>query len=353
MTRTLETHLSAARATHRAESDATGRNKSLATIVSGDGRLAGVDLGRRGTTLLGVGLGSLLPPAQGTLRVITGQAIDGILGAAGRVGRAAVDRGRARGARVESSSGRGWDGGELGNHKSGRHIGRCLWGHSRLFAPLSPGRHPRRRVDLLVNQIEDLIVIVEGEKFLNGGLLLELPDREHLGGWAAILAELDGDDTRVDKNVKIEAFASVKEEEPISPVDGAGLAGTCDEGGRGGGWGEANSTTLKANLGTSVPVTGCGIASGKGACERALDEIYRADWVGRVEERGRKESNGMLDGLGENRRHGEWRMGVGGWMSTTVVVVRTGLIRMVALRINGKSESVKEVVERSRGIGAT
>jgi len=26
-------------------------------------------------------------------------------------------------------------------------------------------------VDLLVDQIEDLIIIVEGEKFLNGGLL--------------------------------------------------------------------------------------------------------------------------------------------------------------------------------------
>lgn len=166
---------------------------------------------------------------------------------------------------------------------------------------------------------------------------MELPDREHLGGWAAILAELDRDKTRVDKNVKIETFASVKEEEPVSPVDGAGLAGTCDEGGRWGGWGEANSATLKANLGTSVPVTGCGIASGKRTSERALDEIYRVDWVGRVEERGRKEGNSMLDGLGENRRHGEWEWG--GWISPTVgVVVRTRLIRMVALRINGKSE---------------
>jgi hypothetical protein len=169
-------------------------------------------------------------------------------------------------------------------------------------------------MDLLVNQIEDLIVIVEGEKFLNGGLLLELPDGEHLGGWAAILAELDGDNTRVDKNVKIEAFASVKEEEPVSPVDGAGLAGTCDESGRWGGRGEADSATLKANLGTSVPVTGSGIASGKRTSERALDEIYRVDWVGRVEERGRKESNSMLDGLGENRRHGEC-----GWVAGLVL----------------------------------
>ena len=80
---TAETRLSAAGATHRAESDTAGRNKGLATIVSGDGGLAGVNLGRRGTTLLGVGLGSLLPPAQGTLRVIAGQAIDGMLGAAG------------------------------------------------------------------------------------------------------------------------------------------------------------------------------------------------------------------------------------------------------------------------------
>ncbi len=135
---------------------------------------------------------------------------------------------------------------------------------------------------------------------------MELPDREHLGGWAAILAELDGDNTRVDENVKIEAFASVEEEEPVGPVDGPSVAGAGNEGGRGSGWGEANSATLKANLGTSVPVTSCGIASGEGTSERALDEIDRVDWVGRVEERGRKESNSMLDGLGENRRHGEY-----------------------------------------------
>lgn len=59
--------LSAAGATHRAESDTTGRNESLATIVSGDGRLARVDVGRGRTALLEVGLGSLLPPAEGTL----------------------------------------------------------------------------------------------------------------------------------------------------------------------------------------------------------------------------------------------------------------------------------------------
>lgn len=71
-----------------------------------------------------------------------------------------------------SVSGRGWDRRELGNCKSGRQIGRCFWGNnSRAFAPLRPRSHPRRRVDLLVNQIEDLIIVVEGEKFLNGHLL--------------------------------------------------------------------------------------------------------------------------------------------------------------------------------------
>jgi len=30
------------------------------------------------------------------------------------------------------------------------------------------------------------------------------------------------------------------------------------------------------------------------------------DRIGRVEKRGRKEGDGLLDGLGENRRHGEW-----------------------------------------------
>jgi hypothetical protein len=136
--------------------------------------------------------------------------------------------------------------------------------------------------------------------------VLESPDSEHLGGWAAILAELDGDNTRVNKNVKIETFAAVEEEEPVGPADAPGLTGAGDEGRRGCGWGEANSATLEANLGTSVPVTGGGIASGEGAGERALDEIDRADWIGRVEERGRKESNGLLDGLGENGRHGGW-----------------------------------------------
>lgn len=111
---------------------------------------------------------------------------------------------------------------------------------------------------------------------------MELPDGEHLGGWAAILAELDGDNTRVDKNIKIEAFAPVKEEEPVGPADATSLASAGDEGRRGGGWGEADSATLKANLGTSVPVTGRGIASGEGAGQRALDEIDRVDWVGRV-----------------------------------------------------------------------
>jgi hypothetical protein len=172
-------------------------------------------------------------------------------------------------------------------------------------------------MNLLVNQVEDLIIIVEGEEFLNGGRLLELPDREHLGGWATILAELNGDNARVNKNVEIEAFTSVEEEEPVSPIDAAGLAGTSDEGGRRGGWGEANSATLKADLRTTVPVTGDGIASGQGTDEGALDEIDRVDRVGRVEERGSKESNSLLDGLGENGRHGGWADGwLGGWIIT-------------------------------------
>jgi len=166
-----ETHLNAAGTTHRAESDTTGRNKGLATVVSGDGHLAGVSLGRSGTALLAVGLESLLPPAQGTLTVIAGQAVDGILGAAGRVGRAAVDGGRTRSAGVVSGSGRGRDRREPGDHNSGRNVGRWLVCSSSVFAPLSPGGDPRRRVDLLVNQVEDLIIIVEGEEFLSGGLL--------------------------------------------------------------------------------------------------------------------------------------------------------------------------------------
>ena len=119
---------------------------------------------------MAIGLGSLLPPAGGTLRVITGQAVGGVLRAAGRVGRAAGDGGRAGGAGVEAASGRGRDGCQLGNDKGGWHVGRCLvW--SRVFGFLRPRGDPRRRVDLLVDQVEDLIVIVEGEKFLSGGLL--------------------------------------------------------------------------------------------------------------------------------------------------------------------------------------
>jgi len=165
--------------------------------------------------------------------------------------------------------------------------------------------------------------------------VLEAPDREHLGGWAAILAELDGDNTGVDENVKIEAFAPIEEEEPIGPVDASSLAGAGDEGRRGGGWGEANSATLKANLRTRVPVAGDGIASGEGTGQRALDEIDRVDWVGRVEERSCKESNSLLDGLGENGRHGEWVAGY-------YLCVRKKAIMMVALRIIccGYSQSV-------------
>jgi hypothetical protein len=108
-------------------------------------------------------------------------------------------------------------------------------------------------VDLLVDEVEDLVVIVKGEEFLSGGLfgvvsdrsqvwemyvirlryLLELPDREHLGGWAAILAELNRDNARVDKDIEIETLASVEEEEPVGPDDGRSFAGAGDEGGRG------------------------------------------------------------------------------------------------------------------------
>lgn len=133
---------------------------------------------------------------------------------------------------------------------------------------------------------------------------MELPDGEHLSGWAAILAELNGDNTRVDEKVEIEALASVEEEEPIGPVDGSGLAGTGDESGRGGGWREANSATLIADLRTCFPMTGDGVAGGEGTDERALDEIDGVDRIGRVEERCSKESNSLLDGLGENGRHG-------------------------------------------------
>ena len=168
--RERQTGLNTAGATHRAESDTTGRNKGLATIVSGDGRFAGVDLGRSGTAVVAIGLGSLLSPVEGTLRVITGQAVGRVLRAAGRVGRAAGEGRRTRRPRVEAASGRGRDRCKLGNHKSGWHVGRCL-ACSRAFAFLRPGGDPRWGVDLLVNQVEDLIVIVEGEKFLSGGLL--------------------------------------------------------------------------------------------------------------------------------------------------------------------------------------
>lgn len=158
--------LNTAGATHRAECDTTRGNKGLATIVSGDSSLAGIDLGRSGTTLVGIGLGGLPSPVFG---VITGQAGDGVLRAAGRVGRATRDGRRARSAGVEAASGRGGDWCKLWNDKSGGHVGRCLV-HSRAFALLGPRGDPGRRVDLLVNQIEDLIIIVEGEKFLCGGL---------------------------------------------------------------------------------------------------------------------------------------------------------------------------------------
>ena len=93
--------------------------------------------------------------------------------------------------------------------------------------------------------------------------LLELPDREHVGGWAAILAELNRDDARVDKDVKVEALASVEEEKPIGPVDGGSLAGACDEGWRGSSRGEANSAALEADFRMAVPVTGDSVASGE------------------------------------------------------------------------------------------
>jgi hypothetical protein len=139
--------------------------------------------------------------------------------------------------------------------------------------------------------------------------ILELPDREHVGGGAAIFAELDRDNTRVDKNVEIKAFASVEEEEPVGPIDGGGLAGMGDEGRRGGGLGEANSTTLEADFRPGVPVTGGSVASGERGDERALEDVDGVDGAGRVEERGCKESDSLLDGLGESGRHGE----CGGW----------------------------------------
>jgi len=97
MKRHSETRSDTAGATHRAESDTTGRNKGLATIVSGDRRLADINLRRCGTALLA------LPPAS--LGVVTGQAVGGVLRAARRVGRAAVDGRRTRSARVVAASG--------------------------------------------------------------------------------------------------------------------------------------------------------------------------------------------------------------------------------------------------------
>jgi len=93
--------------------------------------------------------------------------------------------------------------------------------------------------------------------------LLELPDGEHVGGWAAILAELNGDDTRVDKNVKVEAFACVEEEKPAGPVNAGSLAGAGDKGGRGSSRGEANRAALEADFRAAVPVTGDSIAGGE------------------------------------------------------------------------------------------
>lgn len=153
-------------ATHRAERDTTRGNKGLATIVGGDSSLAGIDLGRSGTTLVGVGLGGLPSPVFG---LITGQAVGGVLRAAGRVGRATGDGGRARSAGVEAASGRGRDWCKLWDDKRGGHVGWCLV-RRRAFALLGPCGDPGRRVDLLVDQVEDLIIIVEGEKFLCGGL---------------------------------------------------------------------------------------------------------------------------------------------------------------------------------------
>jgi len=139
--------------------------------------------------------------------------------------------------------------------------------------------------------------------------LLVLPDGEHVGGWAAVLAELNRDNARVDKDIKVEAFAAVEEEEPVGPVDACGLTSTGDEGRRGGSRGEANGTTLEANFRTAIPVTGDSVASGEGAGERALEDIDGVDRVGRFEKRGRKESDGLLDGLSENGRHGECDIG--------------------------------------------
>jgi hypothetical protein len=148
--RTLKTaaadrHLSAAGATHRAESDTTRRNKGLATIVGGDGRLVEIRLGRGGAAVLGIGLGRLLPPAYGRLRVITGQAIGGILRAAGGAGGAAIDgRGTGR-AGVVSGSSRGGDRCELWNDDSRQHTGRwvvCNGSSGRVVALLVPGGDP-------------------------------------------------------------------------------------------------------------------------------------------------------------------------------------------------------------------
>jgi hypothetical protein len=139
---------------------------------------------------------------------------------------------------------------------------------------------------------------------------LELPDGEHVGGWAAVLAELDRDDTRVNEEVDVEALAAVEEVEPVRPVDACGLTGTRDEGRRGGRCGEANSASLEADFGMAVPVTGGSIASGEGRDEGALEDINGVDRAGRVEERGGEERDGLLDGLGESGRHGGCD---GGW----------------------------------------
>ena len=133
---------------------------------------------------------------------------------------------------------------------------------------------------------------------------MELPDREHLGGWAAILAELNRDNARVDKDIEVEALASVEEEEPVGPDDGRGFAGAGDKGGRRGGRGEANGATLEGYLGMAIPVTSDSIASGEGRDQRALEDIDRVDRVDGVEKRRGKEGDSLLDGLSEDGRHG-------------------------------------------------
>jgi hypothetical protein len=61
--KTREGCLDAAGATHRAKGDTTGRNKGLATVVSGDGSLGDINLGRDGTALVDIRLRGFLPPA--------------------------------------------------------------------------------------------------------------------------------------------------------------------------------------------------------------------------------------------------------------------------------------------------